>query len=523
MRTPAFRKRARGREISRTHSVSAPVKGWNAKDSLADMKEGYAAETDNWFGNTTDVRVRKGYSEHVTGIGQQVESLMPYNAQDGTQTLFAAANDSFYNVTSAGAVGAAVVGSLTNARWQYVNFTNSAGNSYLCCFNGTDAPRYWDNSNWITITDASTPAITGVTTTDIVNATIFKRRMYLILNNSLSLYYLPVDSVGGATARTRLDGYFSKGGYLVAAETWTLDAGEGSDDHLVVVSSEGQVAVFKGTNPSSTNSWGLIGIWNIGEPIGSRCLIKYAGDILTLTVQGVFPLSGALQSSQTNPQVALTDMISTAFTDASVNYRSNYGWNMTFFPQGNQVLVNVPVSEGSKQEQYVMNTLNGAWWRFTEIEANCWAISNEKMYFGGDGVVGHFGELFADKGLNIDAQLKQAFTYLGAKGRLKQVNSVRPNFLSNGTPAVYMGVAVDFGDDVQGQAALTFTPSPHGLWDAALWDGATWGGDVSSFNDWQTVNAVGTAIALQLSTISNGLDVRYTASDYLYEYGGVIG
>ena len=141
MRKPAFRKVRKGRQLASTTSVPAPVMGWNAKDSLANMEELFAVETDNFFGQTTDVRVRRGWEDHVTGIGAQVESLMPYNSQDGTTTLFGAAGDSFYDMTTAGAVGAAVVGSLSSAMWQYTNFTNSSGDSYLCCFNGLDAPQ----------------------------------------------------------------------------------------------------------------------------------------------------------------------------------------------------------------------------------------------------------------------------------------------------------------------------------------------------------------------------------------------
>ena len=521
MRKPAFRKVRKGRQLASTTSVPAPVMGWNAKDSLANMEELFAVETDNFFGQTTDVRVRRGWEDHVTGIGAQVESLMPYNSQDGTTTLFGAAGDSFYDMTTAGAVGAAVVGSLSSAMWQHTNFTNSAGNSYLCCFNGLDEPQYWNGSTWTAITGASSPAIVGITTTDIVNATVFKRRMYLILNNSLSLYYLPIDSVGGAAKSTRLDGYFSQGGYIVSAGTWTLDAGEGLDDYFVVVSSEGQVAVFNGTNPSSASTWGLVGVWNLGEPVGRRCLMKYGGDLLYLNVQGLFPLSKAMQSSQTSPEVALTDNISRAFTEATFAHKSKDGWDITFFPQGNQVLVNIPVRSGSEQEQYVMNTITKSWWRFTGIESNCWAISNEKLYFGGNGNVGHFGEVYADNTEDIVTNLKQAFSYLGSKGRVKKINSLRPVLLANGTPAVSVAISVDFGNEY-GVAALSFSPNPQGTWDSATWDSGIWGGDVSHFYDWQTVSGVGTAVSLRMTTVSNGLDLRHASTDYVYENGGGI-
>jgi len=250
-------------------------------------------------------------------------------------------------------------------------------------------------------------------------------------------------------------------------------------------------------------------------------MIKYAGDIILLTVQGVFPLAKALVSSQVNPDVALTDKISQAFTEVSNLHKTKFGWNMTFYPQGNQIFINVPIAEGSNQEQYVMNTITNSWWRFTNIDANVWAISNEKIYYGGNGVVALYGTVRADNSLDIATKLKQSFTYLKERGRLKHVKAVRPNFLTSGTPAISMGIAVDFGSEAP-LNPLSFTAFTGGVWDTGLWDTAVWGGDVSPLNDWQTVYAVGTALAISMETVSNGVDVRYASADYLYEYGGII-
>lgn len=520
MRTPAFAKARRGREVSSQYSLPPPVGGWNGRDSIFAMPESDAVTLLNWFPDTSDVKVRQGWADHATGLGGQVESLMVYNEDDGTQTFFAAADDKFFDVTSAGSVGAAVQSSLTSDRWQSFNFT-AGGTSYLLCFNGTDSPRYWDGSNWITVNGGSSPAITGITTSDIVTGCVFKRRVYLVLNNSLDLYYLPPDSVGGAASNISLEGYFGKGGYIVAGETWTLDAGDGLDDYLAVVTSEGQVGVFQGTNPNSAGSWGLKGVWNLGQPIGRRCLMKYRGDILVLTNEGVFPLSSALNASRADPTVALTDKIRGPMRDAAADYKDNFGWNMVFYPQGSQFFLNVPLSTGANQEQYVMNTITGAWTRFSGIEANCWAVFNEELYFGGNGIVAKYGgEVFSDDELNINTDMKQAFTYLGAKGRLKTLKAIRPNFLADGAPSVELGFSVDFGDQAP-TTSISFSTPNEGIWDTATWDGANWGG-LGPFNDWQTVGATGTSVALRMKTTTIDLDVRYQSSDFIFEFGGVI-
>ena len=253
MRIP-IRQKAKRARVSHIISRPAPVKGWNARDPIADLEPDEAITLENFYPSASDVMLRKGINDHVTGISGQVETLMPYNKPDGTQTLFGAAGTAFYDVTSAGAVGAAVVSSLTNARWQHINFTNSSGTSYLCGFNGVDSPRYWDGSSWLTITGVSTPAITGLTASEIVAATVHQRRMWLLQKDTLKAWYLPADSVGGAATAFDLSGIAKRGGYLMAIDTWTLDAGAGVDDHWVAVTSEGEIIVYAGTDPSNSST-----------------------------------------------------------------------------------------------------------------------------------------------------------------------------------------------------------------------------------------------------------------------------
>ena len=144
-------------------SIPSPVGGLNDRDSIADMPISDAALMVNWWPYPSYLGVRKGSASHVTGFPAPVETLVEYLPTTGTSTLFAAAGTAFYNATTPGAVGAAVQSGLTNARWQHAQITTPGG-SFLYMVNGVDSPRLWDNATWTTITGASTPAITGVTT-----------------------------------------------------------------------------------------------------------------------------------------------------------------------------------------------------------------------------------------------------------------------------------------------------------------------------------------------------------------------
>ncbi len=151
--------------------------------------------------------------------------------------------------------------------------------------------------------------ITGKNSNTFAYVNLFKERLYFVEKNSLSFWYLPVDSINGAVSEFPLGGIFKNGGYLQAMGTWTIDAGYGVDDLAVFVTSNGEVAVYKGSDPSDPTDWALIGIWNIGQTFARKCVFKYGGDILLLTQQGLVPLSAGLQSTRLDPRVNITDKI----------------------------------------------------------------------------------------------------------------------------------------------------------------------------------------------------------------------
>jgi len=101
-------------------SLPAPIGGWNARDSLANMEPTDAVQLTNMFPTVSSVNLRGGYQQFATGITGQVESLFNYSG-GASEKLFAVAGGKIYDVTAGGAVGAAVVSGLTNSRWEYVN------------------------------------------------------------------------------------------------------------------------------------------------------------------------------------------------------------------------------------------------------------------------------------------------------------------------------------------------------------------------------------------------------------------
>lgn len=579
-----------------TASVPAPIGGWNARDSLAEMNPMDAVQLINFFPTPSDVTLRKGYSKASTGITGQVNTLMNY-ATPTTQKLFAAAGSVIYDASTSTATSVAT--GLANDKFQHVNITTAGGN-FLVAVNGVDPMLIHNGTLWIkaaptatavtissitrggtgnltaTVTTASPHflvsgnqivvagatesnyngtfiitvtgsttftytmltapsadasvvgaytinfAITGVNSSNFIHVNLFKNRLYFVEKNSLKVWYLPVNSIAGAASELNFGAIAKNGGFMQAMGTWTLDAGEGVDDYAVFVTNMGEVIVYNGTDPSDVATWALKGIWQIGYVFARRCFFKWSGDLLLLTQDGLVPLSGALQSSRLDPRINLTDKIFYAVSQAADQYSENFGWQIHYFAKPNMLILNIPVTGGS--EQYVMHTITKSWARFTGMNATCFEMNQNDMYFGGDGYVGLFYSGFSDDGQNIDGSVQQAYSYFDSRGQLKRFTMVRPILVTNnGIPAINIGVNIDF--DTQNQlGAVTFNPiQTTGAWDAATWDLDTWyGGGFVVSKIWQGVTGIGYAAGVVMNVASQGIDVRWASTDFVMERGGVI-
>jgi hypothetical protein len=448
----------------------------------------------------------------TTSTAQTISSITRGGTGNLTATLVTAVAHGLVTgntVTVAGAIPAEFNGTyritVTNATtFTYTMATAPSGNASTV---GTYTVKYF---------------VTGLNSNQFANINLFKERLYFVQKNSLSFWYLPVDSINGAVTEFPLGGIFKKGGYLQAMGTWTIDAGYGVDDLAAFVTSNGEVAIYKGSDPSDPNDWALIGIWNIGQTFARKCLFKYGGDLLLLTEDGLVPLSAGLQSTRLDPRVNITDKIFFAISQAADLYAANFGWQINYFAKVNMLIVNIPVTGGS--EQYVMHNITKSWARFTNLNANCWELSGDDMYFGANGFVGKFYDTFADAGTNITAFVQQAYSYFDSRGQQKRFTLVRPILQTdNGLPTVLCGISTDF-DTVNLTNQISFNPSilNTGEWDIDTWDNANWGGGLVTTKIWQGVTGLGYAGSVSLNVVSQRIEFHWASTDFVMERGGIL-
>lgn len=508
----------RRRAVSVTSQIPVPVGGWNTKDALSNMKPQDARVLDNWFPQTTDVVVRAGAVSHVTGFSSPVYSLLPFKSAAGTAKLFAATDSGIYDVTSPGTVGAAAI-AVTNGKMKSIQNATSAGD-FLMCVNGADSLKLYNGTTWASITGASTPAITGITTSDIANIFLFKKRVMFIKVDSKSFYYLPVDSIGGAAAEFPCGAYMKEGGYLVAMGNWTLDAGEGADDHLVIATSEGELLMFKGTDPGSAGSWALVGVFNLGPPLGDNCFVKYGSDLIYLSTNGIFSLTKSLVSGALSSRVPFSDKCFGAFSVASASGKDLYGWMGTVIRSASALLLNVPDVTGASV-QFVMNTQTGAWCRFTGWTANCLASLEDQLYLADATKVYKGLTGSTDFGNNIQADSAMAYNYFGTKSRKKKVKQVRPLFLASAGVSAAVAIATDF-EDTQAYGGTPSAPASGALWDSGVWDTAVWGGSTAMTKNWiHTPSKVGYCHSLKIRVSSRAGIVSWMETLVLTESAAI--
>lgn len=508
--TPTNKKR-----VSRQTSIPAPTAGLNAKDPLADMAENEAVIMDNYFPTPSRVESRKGSIDHATGISGVVDTLAVYN--DGlVQSLFAVAAGQIVDATNSGAVGAALVTGLSNSRFQHINF-GTAGGYFLMMVNGEDKMQIYDGTNWYV--DGTTTSVTGFDTADAIHINNFKNRVWFIERDSMNVWYLPVSSIGGAANNIDLSGIFKMGGYLMAMGNWTIDNAAGVDDYAVFITSEGEVALYKGTDPSSASTWALVGTFRMGRPLGRRCMCKAGADVLVITSDGAFPMSKALLTDRSQTNLAATDKISTLINTDTKAYFNSFGWQPIIFPEGNKLIINVPKIESVESIQYVMNTQHGAWCRFTAWNASCFEVMENALFYGTDGAVVQCDTGTNDRDADISGYVQQAFSFFGAKGVQKIFKMARALFQSEAFvfPTVRMNVDFDttrrlaLQDEILGEGAE---------WDVAEWDIAEWVvGDVVS-KGWRSITGIGISGGLNISTSLNGLSCSWISTDIIYEVGG---
>lgn len=506
------------RPAARITSVPAPVGGLNARDGIAAMPPTDAVKMDNFFPTPSSVDFRNGCKSWATGMTGNVETLATYNSATLSK-LFACAGGNIYDISTTGAVGAPIASGFASNRWQTLNFGSTAANgSFLYLFNGVDFPIIYNGTIAQQVTGSSTPiAITGVAPNLLVQATSFKQRIYMVEANSFRCWYLGVNAVGGTASSIDFGGFFKLGGYLMAVATWSVDNSAGMQEYFVAISSQGEVVTFQGYDPSNAANWSVASHFRIGRPIGRRCYAKVGSDLIFITADGAFPLSKAMLTDRSQLNDSISDKIQNLINNDVQSYGSNFGWQIILYPIGNKLIVNVPYVDTAGTYQYVMNTITGAWCRFTGWMAWSWELFGDKLFYGSGGKVYQADTGLSDDGAVIAGDVQQAFQYFGADQN-KMFSMIRPILqASTGvTPSVTLNVDYDTSSPTPGTATATSTT----LW-GSPW-GSLWSSNNGTVRVWHSTGSVGYAGSPHIVLTAKNVQCKWQSTDVSYQVGAVL-
>lgn len=505
-RQAVARGRAQQRMIVVPKSMPAPNGGWISAQNLAAMAPGTCLKSINAFPTTTGVRVRGGNIKHATisATGEPTESLMAYVGATLRQ-MFGSSDGDIFNITTVAdpnVVPAPVVTGQSSDYYASVNFATSGG-YFMYAVNGTDSALLYDGTTWTPITAVSVPAITGIATNTFSHVNVFKNRLYFVEKGSLNVWYLPVDSIGGAASSLSLAGIFSDGGQVFFTATWSSESGSSAlSDYLVVVSTLGEFAVFEGSFPGGTD-WALAGVYNLGAPLGINGWFKAGGDIVVLTERGAIPVSAARFK---DPAALSMDAISKDIHPdwtLEASRRRSVPWEAVKWNNKNALYINVPVvSEVTPPRPFVANLQTGKWCEYSGWPMRCMVEHNGQLYFGCDDGTVRAAEV---SGYDLDQpytyQIAIAWDHLESPGFIKTVRQAKAEFLTARPFNVLLSASVNYTQSFPNPPNILADPIPDSLFDVGLWDQSVWdGGDMATrqTTNWMSIGTTGEIFSMEI-------------------------
>lgn len=417
--------------------------------------------------------------------------------------------------------------------------------------NGTDGTLWVNNvsgtfQNDETITDGAGGSATedgtatsligavtgsGADTSEWAHVGAYRNRLFFVEGGSLNVWYLPVGSITGAAASLTLSGIFGKGGSVLMTGTWSLDSGAGLDDKLVVVSTEGEVAIFQGSDPSDPDDWRLDNRYEIAPPMGKNCTMKAGGDLLIGTEEGVVPVSAAVNK---DPAALSLSAVSRAIEPdwaRAARTRRALPWEVVKWPEKNMAIWSIPVTDdGDEQCCFVVNLETGAWAKYTGWNTRCLILHDDQVYFGSnDGRVRR-----AEVGGYDDVSTPYVSTYvgswdhLGAVGSIKAVKQARAVFRTSVAFAPKISMSKDYTVSLPAPPNAEAGTEAPGIWDSGIWDFSKLDAGLTYYTvntRWGSIGQTGFAAAPQIQ-VTNGDIVPPTAElvifEVTYEMGGLV-
>jgi hypothetical protein len=346
-------------------------------------------------------------------------------------------------------------------------------------------------------------------------------RLWFADSTNLAVYYLPLQSKSGEVKVLPLNALFRAGGSIKALATWTL-AGISLNDQLVVFTTNGECAVFIGTDPDS--DWQLAGIYRFNAPMSHESTVNYGGDLYCMIPTGVAPLT-TLMASEGDSLSNYDKAVVTEFLSRSQQWRDRDGWQLIMNPNTGRLICNMPGAGISNYKQMVRHMPQPLWSSFQDVPSRCWAWVDPYLYFGDDegNVYQMHPDYRSDDGRPITVDVMSAWSQFKWPG-VKAFKMVHAYIVTDGRPMPFLDVKVkyDYSPAVN-QPEVSFSDTGAD-WDVSDWDEADWaGGTLRPWCVWTGVGSQGHVGAVRLTARVLDCVFEVNGFDVTFEQGRVFG
>lgn len=500
-------------QLTQPYTFPAPTGGINSIMNLYGMDPRDAIITINIDATTYGLKVRPGYNEYANGFaGGAIQTMIPYTGSldNGSEDkLWAANSDGIYNVSASTTTPVKDVDWLVKnapaGRCSFSQFTNDGGGHFLLVADEENGLQLYEEATGLW----SVPAIVGPTNgaADIVFVMSWKNRMWYIEKNSTSAWYSDVGVFGGTLTEFNFGSRFRYGGILAVLADWTLDSGEGPDDYIVAVSSAGDVIVYSGTDPSSSATFGLIGLWFVGAvPFGRRIISLYGGDMLLLSTYGLISMGALLEGKDPfSLEASLSWKIQAFINTALQATRAQFGWEIKIHPNLSRLVISSPLEAGKPFTQYVYDLNLKAWSIWNDMPMITSEQYKSEMYIGTGAtpqvykVEGTLDNVLLIGGapLQVDWQILTSYQDMDQPEQFKRMQFMRPIFLAAQKPSYTVRAYYDY-DLSPLPSPVNAVPAGIALWDAGIWDLDIWGGGSIPFQPAVGAYGIGRTMAVAI-------------------------
>jgi hypothetical protein len=508
-------------------TIPVPYRGINASDPLIGLDSSYALFSYNLVSTSYGLKVRNGYDEWCTNVvghttDDTIKSLLPFQGATAA-ALFAATDEGIYNVTTQSASPTKVVtfsAHSESAGWiEWTHYVTTASHYLVLCDEVNGYYHYTEAGTWTKpAAGAGAGQVNGVDPANLCFVMQWKERLFFIERDTSAAWYLPVGQVTGTVSKFDFGNKFRRGGKLVGLYSWTIDGGIGIDDHLVAISSAGDVIVYKGTNPDAANTFELVGQWVVGNlPLGRRIAAKVGGDLWILSLFGIIPLSKLLSGAEiTDKDTFITNKITPVISSLMSTRSSTRGWEIRLNPSDSLVMISVPKISTADYIQIAYGIDRPSWSLFRDIPYMTGELFEKNFYIGtDDGRVLKYADS-TDNGKDINFSLMGAYK---PTQRITQVGFIKPLWISTTIPAYGITAKYDY-DMNELHVALSTTTAASGGWDSGKWDKAVWSG-YQKQNTMTGVAGLGTAVAVAIRGSSNA-DSTLLGFEAIFNQGGLM-